>query len=190
VRASSASCRNATLATRGSARLTGHLVMLRARFLPGLLGRMVSRCEPSPTRLRGVAAKPRSREQAQKVARHHAHGGSVPQPKMARTERHHLPALRLAAINRQSTFTTAVIKAGADRQAQWWRCWDDHPYIGAIGDWCGHIRPLRLRQIPAQGREQGEDEWALRSPVAIRQSIWTSPEKLRGSGSSQLCFSG
>ena len=53
---------------------------------------------------------------------------------MARTEGHHLSAFRLAAIDRQATLTTAVIKAGADRQAEWWRGWDDHPYVCAIGD--------------------------------------------------------
>jgi hypothetical protein len=58
---------------------------------------------------------------------------------MASTERHYLLAFRLAAIDRQAAFATVTVKAGADRQAQWWRGWDDHPYIRAIGDWCGYV---------------------------------------------------
>ena len=50
-----------------------------------------------------------------------AGGGLVPQSEMAGTERQHLPAIRLAAIDWQATFAAVIIKASADCQAQWWR---------------------------------------------------------------------
>jgi hypothetical protein len=58
---------------------------------------------------------------------------------MACTEGHHLPAFRLATIDWQATFATAIVEASANRQAQWWRGWDDDPYIRAIGYWCDHL---------------------------------------------------
>jgi hypothetical protein len=111
-----------TLAIRVSARLTGRLFWcfgpdaFPAFSVEELLA--VNRPGPEHQGLRRILGS--NRERAQEVIRHYARGGSVPQPKMARTERHHLSALRLAAIDRQAAFTAAVIKAGADRQAQWW----------------------------------------------------------------------
>jgi hypothetical protein len=73
---------------------------------------------------------------------------------MASTERHHLPAFCLAAIDRQATFSAVIIKAGTDREAQWWRGWDDHPYIRAVVDWCDQVRHLtRLEKRAGQAAQ-------------------------------------
>ena len=167
MRASSASCRNAILVTRGSARLTDASFNRWARCPLGASGRRVSTPEPSRPQVRGgrEESKESMGSKAKEVARHHSRGRSVPHPEMARTERHHLSGLRLAAIDRQATFTTAVIKTGADRQAQWWRRWDGYPYVRTIGDRYAHIRPLRVRQKRAG---QPPSQWSEKRRRRVR----------------------
>ena len=50
---------------------------------------------------------------------------------MASAERQHLPTFQFAVIDWQATFAAVMPKAGTDREAQWWRSWDDHPTSAA-----------------------------------------------------------
>jgi hypothetical protein len=44
-----------------------------------------------------------------------------------------------------------------------------HPYVRAIGDWCGHIRPLRLRQKGA-GEQPSPRSGTRRRRVGTKES--------------------
>ena len=77
-----------------------------------------------------------------------------------------------------------MIKAGADRQAQWWRGWDDtHTSVpSAIGAAIFDPSDFDKRvpgSSPAQGRQQGEDEWGTKETEGDSSiDLAHTPEKI------------